>query len=76
MTAAIDRPLRLRALWLAWLLCMLFHVDLGLMPLFPWTLAGDRKPSGPGTAAAAVHRDDALFPGARGRCGAVGLQRQ
>lgn len=34
MTAAIDRPLRLRALWLAWLLCMLFHVDLGLMPLF------------------------------------------
>ncbi|MDM7937696.1 MAG: hypothetical protein QUV06_09590 [Cyanobium sp. CZS 48M] len=34
MTAPIDRALRLRALWLAWLLCMLFHVDLGLMPLF------------------------------------------
>jgi hypothetical protein len=34
MTHMIDRPLRLRSLWLAWLLCMLFHVDLGLMPLF------------------------------------------
>lgn len=26
--------LRLICLWLAWLLAMLFHVDLGLMPLF------------------------------------------
>ncbi len=34
MTASIDRALRLRSLWMAWLLCMLFHVDLGLMPLF------------------------------------------
>jgi len=30
----IDRALRLRTLWLAYLLAMLFHVDLGLMPLF------------------------------------------
>ena len=26
--------LRLAALWAAWLLVMLFHVELGLMPLF------------------------------------------
>ena len=25
---------RLRSLWLAWFLCLLFHTDLGLMPLF------------------------------------------
>lgn len=31
---AVDRSMRLRWLWLAWLLAMLFHVDLGLMPLF------------------------------------------
>ena len=30
----IDRALRLRTLWISWFLCMLFHVDLGLMPLF------------------------------------------
>ena len=30
----IDHGLRLRSLWLSWLLAMLFHVDLGLMPLF------------------------------------------
>jgi len=30
----IDHALRLRNLWLAYLLAMLFHVDLGLMPLF------------------------------------------
>lgn len=30
----IDRALRLRSLWVSWFLCMLFHVDLGLMPLF------------------------------------------
>ncbi|MFN9989851.1 MAG: hypothetical protein ACK549_06355 [Cyanobacteriota bacterium] len=30
----IDHALRLRQLWLAYLLAMLFHVDLGLMPLF------------------------------------------
>lgn len=29
-----DHALRLRSLWIAWLLAMLFHVDLGLMPLF------------------------------------------
>jgi hypothetical protein len=29
-----DHALRLRSLWLSWLLAMLFHVDLGLMPLF------------------------------------------
>jgi uncharacterized membrane protein YhaH (DUF805 family) len=34
MTEAIDHALRLRQLWLAYLLAMLFHVDLGLMPLF------------------------------------------
>lgn len=34
MTATIDRALRLRSLWLTYLLAMLFHVDLGLMPLF------------------------------------------
>ena len=27
-------PQRLRSLWLAWFLCLLFHTDLGLMPLF------------------------------------------
>ncbi len=26
--------LRLRSLWLGWFLCLLFHTDLGLMPLF------------------------------------------
>lgn len=31
---AVDQAMRLRWLWLAWLLAMLFHVDLGLMPLF------------------------------------------
>jgi hypothetical protein len=30
----IDHALRLRSLWFAWFLCMLFHVQLGLMPLF------------------------------------------
>lgn len=30
----IDHGLRLRSLWTAWLLAMLIHVDLGLMPLF------------------------------------------
>ncbi|MFQ6538304.1 MULTISPECIES: hypothetical protein [Aphanothece] len=34
MSAPIDHALRLIVLWLAWLLAMLFHVDLGLMPLF------------------------------------------
>ncbi|MEB3165134.1 MAG: hypothetical protein VKO65_00520 [Cyanobacteriota bacterium] len=34
MTLAIDHALRLRTLWMVWLLAMLFHVDLGLMPLF------------------------------------------
>ena len=34
MPAVIDHALRLRSLWIAWLLAMLFHVDLGLMPLF------------------------------------------
>lgn len=34
MTTSIDHALRLRSLWLSWLLAMLFHVDLGLMPLF------------------------------------------
>jgi len=30
----VQRPLRLCSLWIAYLLAMLFHVDLGLMPLF------------------------------------------
>jgi len=30
----IDHGIRLAALWAAWLLLMLFHVELGLMPLF------------------------------------------
>jgi len=34
MTSPIDHALRLRQLWLTYLLAMLFHVDLGLMPLF------------------------------------------
>jgi len=34
MSASIDHALRLRQLWLAYLLAMLFHVELGLMPLF------------------------------------------
>ena len=33
-TALHDHALRLAGLWLAWLLVMLFHVELGLMPLF------------------------------------------
>ena len=34
MSPLIDHGLRLRHLWIAYLLAMLFHVDLGLMPLF------------------------------------------
>jgi hypothetical protein len=34
MTTAIRHAPRLITLWIAWLLAMLFHVDLGLMPLF------------------------------------------
>ncbi len=34
MARTIDHALRLRTLWVAWLLAMLFHVELGLMPLF------------------------------------------
>jgi hypothetical protein len=34
MAGTIDHALRLRSLWITWLLAMLFHVDLGLMPLF------------------------------------------
>jgi hypothetical protein len=34
MTPSIDHALRLRQLWLTYLLAMLFHVNLGLMPLF------------------------------------------
>ena len=34
MTTSINQALRLITLWIAWLLAMLFHVDLGLMPLF------------------------------------------
>jgi hypothetical protein len=30
----VDHGLRLRHLWIAYLLAMLFHVELGLMPLF------------------------------------------
>ena len=33
-SGSIDHGLRLRSLWTAYLLAMLFHVDLGLMPLF------------------------------------------
>ena len=32
--STIDHGLRLAALWGAWLLLMLYHVELGLMPLF------------------------------------------
>ncbi len=34
MSLLIDHGLRLRHLWIAYLLAMLFHVELGLMPLF------------------------------------------
>ena len=34
MSPLIDHGLRLRHLWIAYLLAMLFHVELGLMPLF------------------------------------------
>jgi hypothetical protein len=34
MTASLRHGLRLISLWIVWLLAMLFHVDLGLMPLF------------------------------------------
>ena len=30
----VDHGLRLAGLWIAWLLVMLYHVELGLMPLF------------------------------------------
>ena len=30
----VDHALRLRSLWLCWFLAMLFHTQLGLMPLF------------------------------------------
>lgn len=33
-TPLVDHGLRLAALWVAWLIVMLFHVELGLMPLF------------------------------------------
>ncbi|MFM8525747.1 MAG: hypothetical protein ACKOCM_09025 [Cyanobacteriota bacterium] len=33
-SAVIDHSLQLRSLWTAWLLAILIHVDLGLMPLF------------------------------------------
>lgn len=32
--SSIDHGVRLAALWSAWLLLMLYHVELGLMPLF------------------------------------------
>ena len=34
MVPARDRALRLRSLWQCWFLALLFHTDLGLMPLF------------------------------------------
>jgi hypothetical protein len=34
MNPSINQVLRLITLWIAWLLAMLFHVELGLMPLF------------------------------------------
>lgn len=34
MPSTLRYGLRLISLWLVWLLAMLFHVDLGLMPLF------------------------------------------
>jgi hypothetical protein len=34
MNPSINQAQRLITLWIAWLLAMLFHVDLGLMPLF------------------------------------------
>lgn len=34
MTDSLRYGLRLISLWTVWLLAMLFHVDLGLMPLF------------------------------------------
>jgi hypothetical protein len=34
MTTSLRHGLRLISLWVVWLLAMLFHVDLGLMPLF------------------------------------------
>ena len=33
-TPATASVQRLQVLWLAWFLCLLFHTDLGLMPLF------------------------------------------
>ena len=34
MVPCRDRALRLRSLWQCWFLALLFHTDLGLMPLF------------------------------------------
>jgi hypothetical protein len=34
MRSTTNHAKRLITLWIAWLLAMLFHVDLGLMPLF------------------------------------------
>ncbi|MFM2158509.1 MAG: hypothetical protein RLZZ124_983, partial [Cyanobacteriota bacterium] len=33
MDPAAAAALRLHSLWLSWFLCLLFHTDLGLMPL-------------------------------------------
>jgi hypothetical protein len=33
-SVAAGCSLRLRSLWISWFLCLLFHTDLGLMPLF------------------------------------------
>ena len=34
MRSTTNHAQRLNTLWIAWLLAMLFHVDLALMPLF------------------------------------------
>ena len=34
MRSTTNHAQRLITLWISWLLTMLFHVDLGLMPLF------------------------------------------
>jgi hypothetical protein len=34
MRTAVDHALRLASLWIAWLMAIVFHVELGLMPLF------------------------------------------
>jgi hypothetical protein len=67
MTPSLRRGLRLISLWVVWLLAMLFHVDLGLMPLFSGTVARKPQPCAQCNSPLAVRGDAGLFPVASDR---------